>query len=186
MENLWRDWRMEYIESADKEDGCVFCELPTKEPEEALVLKQTPLSFALMNLYPYNPGHVMVAPKRHTASFEALEAEARFDHVLFEGSAFGHEGEVHVGSEEEMDFLGIPGLLEPDQVREVLRHKQAERSRRTPPGARAEESGRAVPATTHERMGVLRRELNGLVAAWHHRTGESHGAVHAALRRESR
>ena len=75
MENLWRDWRMEYIESADKDDGCVFCELPTKEPEEALVLKQTPLSFALMNLYPYNPGHVMVAPKRHTASFESLQAE---------------------------------------------------------------------------------------------------------------
>ena len=45
--------------------------------------------------------------------FEALGSEARFDHVLFDGATFGHEGEVHVGSDEEMDFLGIPGLLEP-------------------------------------------------------------------------
>ena len=45
--------------------------------------------------------------------FEALGSEARFDHVLFDGATFGHEGDVHVGSDEEMDFLGIPGLLEP-------------------------------------------------------------------------
>lgn len=75
MDKLWRDWRMEYIESADRNEGCIFCELPKEEPGEALVLKQTPLSFALMNLYPYNPGHVMVAPIRHTASFESLDAD---------------------------------------------------------------------------------------------------------------
>ena len=46
-------------------------------------------------------------------SYEALGSEARFDRVLFDGGEFGHAGEVHVGSEEEMDFLGIPGLLEP-------------------------------------------------------------------------
>ena len=58
--------------------------------------------------------------------FEALNSEARFDHVLFDGSAFGHEGEVHAGSDEEMDFLGIPGLLEPGQMRELLQQRQAE------------------------------------------------------------
>ena len=52
----------------------------------------------------------------------------RFDHVLFDGATFGHAGEVHVGSEEEMDFLGIPGLLEPDQVRDLLAHRQSERA----------------------------------------------------------
>src|ERR1700746_2271560 len=46
-------------------------------------------------------------------SFEALGSEARFDQVVYDGAAFGHAGEVHVGSEEEMDFLGIPGLLDP-------------------------------------------------------------------------
>ena len=45
--------------------------------------------------------------------FQALGSEARFDRVLYDGGEFGHAGEVHVGSEEEMDFLGIPGLLEP-------------------------------------------------------------------------
>ena len=55
--------------------------------------------------------------------------EARFDRVLFDGGEFGHAGEVHVGSEEEMDFLGIPGLLEPDQMRELLQ-PAAERARR--------------------------------------------------------
>ena len=50
--------------------------------------------------------------------------------MLFDGGEFGHAGEVHVGSEEEMDFLGIPGLLEPDQVRELLHQRQSERARR--------------------------------------------------------
>ena len=59
--------------------------------------------------------------------FEALGSQAHFDRVLFDGGEFGHEGEVHVGSEEEMDFLGIPGLLEPDQVRELLAQRQSDR-----------------------------------------------------------
>lgn len=76
MEQLWRDWRMQYIESAHEADeACIFCELPLQEPEEAMVLKKTPRAFALMNLYPYNPGHVMVAPTRHTASLESLDPE---------------------------------------------------------------------------------------------------------------
>ena len=62
-------------------------------------------------------------------TWQALGSQARFDRVVYDGGEFGHAGEVHVGSEEEMDFLGIPGLLEPDQVRELLHHRQ--RSRRT-------------------------------------------------------
>ena len=99
--------------------------------------------------------------------------------MVYDGGEFGHAGEVHVGSEEEMDFLGIPGLLEPDQVRELLHHRQ--RSRRTT-SARRSRSTRQV--STHEQLAVLRRELNGLVAAWHHRTGQAHGVTHAALRKE--
>jgi superfamily II DNA or RNA helicase len=113
--------------------------------------------------------------------FEALGSQAHFDRVLFDGAEFGHEGEVSVGSEEEMDFLGIPGLLEPEQMRELLAQRQSDRakSRRT---ARPDDS---IPElTTHEQLAVLRRELNGLVAAWHHRTKEPHGVTHAALRKE--
>ena len=79
-----------------------------------------------------------------------------------------------------MDFLGIPGLLEPDQVRDLLRHRQSERARRRAP--EPEEMVRAL--STHEQLAALRRELNGLVAAWHHRTGKPHGVIHAALRKE--
>ncbi len=114
--------------------------------------------------------------------FEALGSEARFDRVLYDGGEFGHEGEVHVGSEEEMDFLGIPGLLDPAQMRELLAQRQSDRAksrRRAGP-----EPDSVAALTTHEQLAMLRRELNGLVAAWHHRTGQAHGITHAALRKE--
>ncbi len=111
--------------------------------------------------------------------FEALGSQATFDRVLYDGAEFGHAGEVHVGSEEEMDFLGIPGLLEADQVHDLLRHRQSERARRRTP----ETESHREP-TTHEHLAVMRRELNGLVAAWYHRTGQPHGITHATLRKE--
>nr|WP_263457651.1 DEAD/DEAH box helicase [Nocardioides pantholopis] len=123
-------------------------------------------------------------------SFEALGSEARFDRVLFDGGEFGHAGEVHVGSEEEMDFLGIPGLLEPDQMRDLLRRRQSDRAQKqqsalTARGEEARQSADSVAeVTTHEQLAVLRRELNGLVGAWHHRTGQPHGMTHATLRKE--
>jgi superfamily II DNA or RNA helicase len=110
-------------------------------------------------------------------SFEALGSQARFDQVLFDGATFGHSGEVHVGSEEEMDFLGIPGLLEPDQVRALLHQRQASRR----PAAADDDV--VAEVTAYEQLAVLRRELNGLVAAWHHRTGQPHGITHADLRK---
>lgn len=117
-------------------------------------------------------------------SFEALGSEARFDHVLYDGDAFGHAGEVHVGSEEEMDFLGIPGLLEPDQMRDLLRKRQSDRARKQQAGRPAASEPTVAEVTTHEQLAVLRRELNGLVAAWHHRTGQPHAITHASLRKE--
>jgi superfamily II DNA or RNA helicase len=114
--------------------------------------------------------------------FEALGSEATFDHVLYDGDQYG--------SEEEMDFLGIPGLLEPDQMRELLKHRTSEGAKAQARAAARAGSGSAPAAdtvaevSTHEQLAVLRRELNGLVAAWHHRTGQAHGITHAALRKE--
>ena len=115
--------------------------------------------------------------------FEALGSEARFDHALYDGAAFG--------SDEEMDFLGIPGLLEPDQMRELLQQRQADNAkaqkRRTSPDTVALRDGSSLASSgtaKHEQLALLRRELNGLVAAWHHRTGQPHGVTHAALRKE--
>ncbi|KAA1418378.1 DEAD/DEAH box helicase [Mumia zhuanghuii] len=127
--------------------------------------------------------------------FQALGSEASFDRVLYDGGEFGHEGEVAVGSEEEMDFLGIPGLLEPDQVRELLRHARTRRAQRGRDAAADDDAAEAVVAgasaatkpdepSTHEMRALLRRELNGLVGAWHHRTGQPHGVVHNRLREE--
>ncbi|MFC7493059.1 MULTISPECIES: DEAD/DEAH box helicase [unclassified Nocardioides] len=118
-------------------------------------------------------------------SFEAMGSEARFDRVLYDGGEFGHAGEVHVGSEEEMDFLGIPGLLEPDQVRELLHSRQSERAKKQKAASAAKpEPDTVAQVSAHEQLAVLRRELNGLVAAWHHRTGQAHGITHSALRKE--
>ncbi len=82
-----------------------------------------------------------------------------------------------------MDFLGIPGLLEPDQMRELLQQRQSDRREEAEAGGRREPDT-VAEVTTHEQLAVLRRELNGLVAAWHHRTGQAHGITHAALRKE--
>ncbi len=118
-------------------------------------------------------------------TFEALESDATFDRVLFDGGEFGTQAEV--GSDEEADYLGLPGLLEPDQVSRVLQQRQARQlaarrraERRTPSADGAPAAGPAA----HRAIAALRKELNGLVGAWHHRTGQPHGVVHAALRRE--
>lgn len=121
--------------------------------------------------------------------FEALGSQATFDRLLYDGGEFGHAGEVHVGSDEEMDFLGIPGLLEPDQVRELLHTRQSARAQIQKDQKDQKRSAGREPDTlaevsTHEQLAILRRELNGLVAAWNHRTGQPHGITHAALRKE--
>ncbi len=77
MERLWSPWRMEYIRSARPTDkpGCIFCDLPAKEDEEALILSRSERAFALLNAYPYNAGHLMVAPFRHVGDLEGLADE---------------------------------------------------------------------------------------------------------------
>jgi superfamily II DNA or RNA helicase len=117
-----------------------------------------------------------------SAGWAALASEASFDRVVFDGGEFGHAGEVAVGSDEEMDFLGIPGLLDADQVGELLRQRQAQRVRDQGRSARSAPDAPDT-ASAHERLTLLRKELNGLVAAWHHRTGDPHGVIHAQLRR---
>jgi superfamily II DNA or RNA helicase len=133
--------------------------------------------------------------------FEALKASATFDRVLFDGGEFGTATEA--GSLEEEDYLGLPGLLEPDQVAVLLRKRQSDQlSARSaaavssvgesaagaagaavagsPGGSPAGDS--AVSTVSREGLASLRKELNGLVGAWSHRTGQPHGVIHAELR----
>lgn len=76
MDRLWTPWRMEYIKDTGREEGCIFCELPEAGDDPAsLILARGPLAFVILNKYPYNSGHVMVAPFRHVADLQSLEAE---------------------------------------------------------------------------------------------------------------
>jgi superfamily II DNA or RNA helicase len=133
-------------------------------------------------------------------AFEALKASAQFDRVLYDGGEFGTATEA--GSPEEEDFLGLPGLLDPDQVAMLLRKRQAtqlaSRSAGTASAGTTNGSATAAvgvssstatatdapaPAVTRESLAAIRKELNGLVGAWSHRTGQPHGIIHAELRR---
>ncbi len=118
--------------------------------------------------------------------FEALEAQASFDKVLFDGGEFGTGGAV--GSPEEEDFLGLPGLLDADQVATLLRARQADHvaARRAAHGrGPGSPQGHAHPASDHRTVAALRKELSSLVGAWARRSGQPHGAVHTELRRRA-
>jgi len=125
-------------------------------------------------------------PGEEERAFTALSASAELDQVIYDGNSFGTA--TFSGSAEEQDYLGLPGLLEPDQVRALLRQRQerqlAEASKRHAAEPAAEE--RPQPARSRsvsERLSELRRELNTLVALHHHRTSKPHGVIHNELRR---
>jgi len=121
-------------------------------------------------------------PGEAERAFTALGASAELDQVIFDGSSFGTA--ALAASEEEQEYLGLPGLLAPDQVRALLRQRQESQLARTATITRPEpEAEPARPATVRERLAGLRKELNALVALHHHRTGKAHGVIHNELRR---
>lgn len=118
--------------------------------------------------------------------FEALESDAVFDRVMYDGAEFGMQ--AHPGSQEEQDYLGIPGLLEPDQVALLLRKRQARQlaHSRAKPDQEAdlpEIPAERRPVVTHKELMELRRELHTLVGAYAHQSGKPHGVIHTELRR---
>jgi superfamily II DNA or RNA helicase len=109
--------------------------------------------------------------------FTSLGADAELDQVIFDGSSFGTA--TPAGSEEEADYLGIPGLLDADQMRALLHRRQDEQLQK-----RAASGHAVLPSgSKHGQLRELRRELNTLVSATHHRTGKPHGWIHNELRR---
>ncbi|NUS73577.1 MAG: DEAD/DEAH box helicase [Corynebacteriales bacterium] len=114
--------------------------------------------------------------------FLALDASAELDQVIYDGASFGTLASP--GTAEEEEYLGLPGLLSPEQVSMLLSKRQAEQlaARRTknPVPAPAEP---AEPVSLFERRTELRRKLNGFVASYSHRTGKPHKHIHAELRR---
>lgn len=84
MERLWAPWRIEYIQRA-AEKGCILCQKPGENDDEAnLILYRGENNFVILNAFPYNPGHLMIAPYRHVANLQDLtdnEAMEHFDLV---------------------------------------------------------------------------------------------------------
>ncbi|MDR3362309.1 MAG: HIT domain-containing protein [Desulfovibrio sp.] len=124
MKQLWTPWRIQYI-LAPKPDSCVFC-LPasTYEDEERLVLQRGKYAFVIMNKFPYNNGHLMICPFRHTMELTDLATKERHemidlmqsctkilkDHFLCEGINVGlNQGQAAgAGIREHLHFHLVP------------------------------------------------------------------------------
>jgi hypothetical protein len=121
-------------------------------------------------------------------TYQALGSLAHFDRVLFDGREFGQLAVP--GTPEEEEFLGLPGLLEPEHVHELLmqrqarqgRHRRAREAREGTDGADGAHEP-APPQALHRTLKEQRQLLNSLVGLYARQSGEPHGTVHAELRR---
>jgi ATP adenylyltransferase len=75
MDRLWSPWRLEYVNHAERTPGCIFCEATRASESSSLVVFKGDTCYVILNLYPYNNGHVMVVPYRHLATFGALSRD---------------------------------------------------------------------------------------------------------------
>ncbi|HIW28683.1 MAG TPA: DEAD/DEAH box helicase [Candidatus Luteococcus avicola] len=113
--------------------------------------------------------------------WEALESQAQLDHVMFDSHQFGLTAEP--ASQEEQDYLGLPGLLEPDQVGDLLRERQRRHLQRR---QRTEKKEKVPPEVSlHRALETKRKELNSLVSQYARHKGIPHSHVHAELRRQA-
>lgn len=112
--------------------------------------------------------------------WQALGSVATFEKVLYDGQDFGTLAEPD--SPEEWEFIGIPGILEPEDVSRLLKLRQARQQRRGVERSR-EEPGREAPVALHRTLAEQRKLLNSLVSIWARTTGETHAQVHAEVRR---
>lgn len=81
MEPIWAPWRIQYVRM-EKPEGCILCEKPAQDDDtQNYILYRGHHNFVMLNSYPYNPGHLMVAPYCHIASLEALSRDERHEHL---------------------------------------------------------------------------------------------------------
>jgi len=78
MDRLWTPWRMAYIKGEHSTGGCFLCDLPALDESndrESLIVTRGDLAFVILNKFPYNSGHLIVAPYRHCANYEDISVE---------------------------------------------------------------------------------------------------------------
>jgi len=94
MKRLWAPWRMAYIDQDGKEKGCILCnKAQENDPRKALVLAHTGHTLVMLNKYPYNNGHLLLAPRRHERNLSDLSSQeyADFSESLRRSVAIVHE-----------------------------------------------------------------------------------------------
>jgi ATP adenylyltransferase len=120
MERLWAPWRMEYINYArEGEGGCIFCELPAEgDDEKNYILTRGEKAFVILNKFPYNSGHLMIAPFRHVGEVEQLEDEEALDldHLLQKSLKALKEAMSPDGFNIGMNLGRVAGAGVPDHV----------------------------------------------------------------------
>ena len=80
MKYLWAPWRIKYIRS-EKHKGCILCDLPAQNNDrENYILLRGKKNFVMLNSFPYNPGHLLIAPFRHCANLEEFTRDEREEH----------------------------------------------------------------------------------------------------------
>lgn len=81
-ERLWAPWRLQYIQNADVAEGCIFCDKPKEgRDRENLILHRFETCFAILNLFPYVSGHLMVAPFRHLGELNEMTPEEKLETI---------------------------------------------------------------------------------------------------------
>ena len=81
MNQLFAPWRIEWVERESDADGCPFCDLPERGADrETRIVARSEFAYCLLNNAPYNPGHVMVIPYRHTGEYGTLDDDELLDH----------------------------------------------------------------------------------------------------------
>lgn len=125
--------------------------------------------------------------KDEDPAYESLGAEAELDSLIYDGSTYGTA--TFAGSDEEADYLGLPGLLDADQMKALLRQRQAEQLDAREEVARANTEARnsagnraAAERVASDEIPQLRKELNAIVSITAGRTGRPHGAIHTEAR----
>ena len=126
--------------------------------------------------------------------YESVGASAELDHLIFDGSSYGT---TVAGTAEEQEYLGLPGLLDADQMRTLLRQRQSSQLDNREQAAKTSSAAGAPPSAqstdgdkeseedrvASEQLPALRKKLNALVGAKSARTGRPHGAIHNEVRR---
>jgi ATP adenylyltransferase len=81
MEQIWAPWRMQYIRM-EKPEGCILCDKPKEKNDAAnFILYCGKKNFVMMNTYPYNPGHILIAPYRHVPGLDDMTKEEAAEHA---------------------------------------------------------------------------------------------------------